>query len=624
MTDDSIVRFINEAREESERARDTRMKRNRANREAYLGHQDWSAKIKGQSREFLPKTSSALEQLAAFIKRSMVSLGDWFSAEAPKDAPLDSWDIQRLLKDYVDNLPNGSGQYQSLATRLGDGVKSGALESLIILKCTGRFHPTRRVEADENGRPRVVENTPGVWRPNIELVRSEDYYPDPSGNNLYEIHRVERDLHDVIAMSEGDNPIYDPEAVQQLVGTYQERPEDEERREVERGQDETHQPAFRKKVVIDEFWGTILNEDGTVKHRNVVAAIANDSIEIRPPEDNPWWHGESPFVVSPLHRVPHSVWHKALYDDAVGLNFAINELFNLMLDGGIASVWGIRQVRAHYLENPEQISEGIPQGQTLVLREDAPEGAKAVENVENPGQVPQDAMVMLQTLDREFNVSALTNEIKLGNLPQKEVRATEVVESIQGQSSVMDSVTGDLENDVIEPTLRKTWLNMVQHFDALDAGAVMGQIDQKKAVAMFRMADAERFALFFQGSQFKVTGLSETMRRSRDFQKMMAVFQAAGSNPLMMRSFMRAGFSGQKMLQTIFRALNFDPEHFRDTEGQEGTPEEQQRDIASIQQVLGSGGGREALNSEAIGEGGLASDIRQNADPSMAGEAGNQ
>ena len=70
-------------------------------------------------------------------------------------------------------------------------------------------------------------------------------------------------------------------------------------------------PAFRKRVVLHEFWGTLLDNRGRVIAERQVATMANDRYLIRPPEDNPFWHGQSPFVCAPLVRVPFSVrWNR--------------------------------------------------------------------------------------------------------------------------------------------------------------------------------------------------------------------------------------------------------------------------------------------------------------------------
>ena len=43
-----------------------------------MGLQDWSGKVKGQSREFIPKTPIAVDQLCFFVKKALTGFGDWF------------------------------------------------------------------------------------------------------------------------------------------------------------------------------------------------------------------------------------------------------------------------------------------------------------------------------------------------------------------------------------------------------------------------------------------------------------------------------------------------------------------------------------------------------------------
>ena len=87
-----------------------------------------------------------------------------------------------------------------------------------------------------------------------------------------------------------------------------------------------------------------------------------------------------------------------------------------MFDGGIASVWGVRQVRRNLIRNSESLSSGIPAGQVVEIDDTTPEGVKVVETV-SQGQVPPDSLAMFNLLDREFQQSALTNDVRLGNLP---------------------------------------------------------------------------------------------------------------------------------------------------------------------------------------------------------------
>lgn len=563
--DDEVIRAIQVYRNESEDARWERLERNRKNRDVFLGRQDWSHKQEGQSAEFIPKVGIAIEQMTAFIRRGMIQFGDWFSVELDETAQqlVGEQDVIDITNCFFNNLWAPNNQSTNIFNVVGDAVKNGFLESLIILKVHGASVTTREIMVEpptDEGEESDVEFTDVErWRLRIDLVRPEDYYPDPTGNGLYEIHRVERDLHEVVEAAEAG--IYDMEAVRELIGTDHTRPEDEERGAEAQDQQEPTTPSFRKRVVLDEFWGTLLAEDGTVKHRNVVATVANEKHLIRKPEPNPFWHQESPFVVGPLIRVPWSVWHKALFDHGCDLNMAINEIFNLILDGGMATVWGIKQVRLEDLEDPGQVAGGIPQGETLAVKSTLPHGMKVLENV-TEGEVPQDAMAVYEFLNREFNQAVLTNDLKLGALPSKQVLATEVLEASQSQSVTLDGVIADLETNIMEPLVRKAWLTILQNADDIPAQEWLGMTSRMTAEIMESADPAERFQLFNRSCAFKVNGLSSTVARARDFQKIMALMQAVQVNPALFQAFMLE-FSPQRTLRAMIKALNLNPKDLK-------------------------------------------------------------
>lgn len=556
----SVITAINQCRRESESARMSRMSRNDRNWDTYLGRQDFSHKQSGQSAEFLPKVPVSVEQMAALIKRGMIQFGDYFSIDVDQQLGeiIDGSQIRGIYKPFLDDLWGPNNNPSAFSTHVSDGVKQALLKSLLIFKVHGGLMTRRKFdfERDMEGEAHVRVNEVDEWHLRIDLVRVEDYYPDPSGNGLYEIHRVERDFHEVQQMA--DEGIYSKSAVKQLEGHDNDRADDEKLAERDRNQDETDNPSFRKRVVLDEFWGTLLDNEGRVAHRNVVATVANGKYLIRPPEPNPFWHQESPFCVAPLIRVPHSVWHKAIYDHASDLNLAINEMFNLMLDGGMAAVWGIKQLRIEDLEDPSQIEGGIRQGQTLAVKQTLPHNAKVLETV-SEGDVPKDAMAVFEFLNREFTSAAMTNELKMGALPPKQVLATEVLESSQSQNLMLDGIVVDLEV-LMANVLRKGFLCLLQNADQVPEVAFTGAVEKKIALMIMRAKPEERFALFAGRTQFRVSGLSATMTRALDFQKVMALLQAVGTNPMLLQAFM-AEFSPKKTLRHLMTTLNVNSEN---------------------------------------------------------------
>ncbi|PWT71718.1 MAG: hypothetical protein C5B59_17215 [Bacteroidetes bacterium] len=567
-----VVQAIRQFWTEAETARKTRIKQNTVNWYAYMGQQDWSGKVKGQSREYIPKTSIAVEQVAAFIHKALVAFGDWFQVVIPdpiKDkVPLTGGQISDILKFYINHLPDGENNTTTFDIRLSDAIKVGLLQSLMIFKVHGISKLERRhhmEEGDVSISPitnRVTKGPPHLsveererWHLQIDLIRGEDYYPDPSGEGLYEIHKVERDLHKIIELAE--QGIYDKEAVDQLVNSY-EREAQERRKDSDRGQERATPPSFRKKVVLMEFWGTLLNAEGRVAHKNCVATVANNLYLIRKPEPNPFWHGESPFVVCPLTRVPFSVWHKAVYDGASGLNFALNELFNLIIDGGISAVWGIKEITPEWLENPEEVSGGIAQGATIAVKAEKPANEPAL-RVSQTGNVPQDAMAVYEAINREFNLASFTNDLRLGQMPSKNVKATEVMQGQQGNSDIIDAVASLVEQQCIEKILRKSWLCILQDADQLLSEDLVSAIGAMSAVTFRKMTPEQRFAAFAPYSSIKVNGLTAVLQKMQGFQKFAALMQIVMNNPLLLQAFMKK-FSGDKAVEFLMRCLNINPE----------------------------------------------------------------
>ena len=595
----SIISAINEYRIESEDARRTRRWKNDRNWDAFLGKQDWRHKQEGQSTEFLPKVPVSVEQLAALVKRGMIQFGDWFSIEVDNTLQevVDGAQIRTILKCFLDDLWGPNNTKNQLTTVVSDAVKQALLKSLFIIKTHGSLR-TKRTFNFERGEGTLATEEAEEWQLRVDLVRFEDYYPDPTGAGLYEIHRVERDLHEILDQS-GEGKMYDETAVKQLINQSFTRPEDEELSDRDRNQDESTEPGFRKRVVLDEFWGTILNRDGTVAHRNVVATVANGRYLIRPPEPNPFWHQESPFDVMPLIRVPHSVFHKALFDHASDLNLAINELFNLMLDGGMAAVWGIKQLRLEDLEDPGQVAGGVRQGTTLVVKQTLPHNAKVLETVAE-GDVPRDALAVYQALDREYNTAAMVNELKLGALPPKQVLATEILESSQSQNLMLDGIIADLEV-LMSSVLRKSWLNILQNADDIPEGTFKTVADRKVGLLLMRASPEERFALFAGKCAFKVFGISGTLTRALDFQKIMALLQATTVNPMLFQAFMLR-FSPNRTLDRLLTTLNINPETIQKTPEELQNAQQEMERVAGAAQLISQG----PRNAEG-GPGGVAS-----------------
>jgi hypothetical protein len=606
--DRDIINTILAFRHEAHNARTRRIALNERNRRAYENTQDWGHKIQGQSKEFLPKTAETVDQFGAFIKRALIQFGDWFSIEA-KNTPISEDSVRELLKAYLMALPEGENTCLPFSTKVSDGVRDALLETTMIFKIHG-YPVLKRDYVAGGGEDEDLEiRESRQWRLQIDLLPFHDYYKDPTGRGLYELHSVERDFHDVKRLAEAG--IYDLSVVRSIQEDF--RKQQDERRPEEKDRNPNYDPYHRKRVTITEFWGTLLDADGEIIGEKVFCAVANDKYLIRKPEPFPFWHGESPFVEIPIMRLSHTVFHKALYDDVVPINLALNELFNLMLDGGLASVWGVKQVRADMLEDPTQISNGIAQGMSLSIKEEVPEGMKVVEQVVT-GDVPAEAMGMYQVLDREFNASAKTSDLKMGLLPPRQVKATEVVEASQSQAVVLDSLIGEMERK-LEQVLWKAMTTILQFADNIDVGDLINTMSQDDLITFIQMTPAQRFAQFTKRTSIRVFGLSATLARARDFQRILAIVQVASQNPLLLPAFVRQ-VNPDKLLERLWKITNLNADDFR------RKPEDIQ-DLAAdmqiwqmfqqVEQSIAQGGGQGVLNTDASGEPGIPAETNAEA-----------
>jgi hypothetical protein len=563
LSDSTLITCMTNYRQEAETARLDRITQNRVNFDCYHLRQDWSYKTEGQSREFLPKQAMAVEQAANFLQQGLTDMGDWFKVE-PEPGLLE--DAMKVKPKTVYLLTNRGLQKTGFMNKVGDAAKLGLIGSLMIAKVGGKYvnKPIYRAENRmKNGsiKKTLVRAEDKVWELDISLIRQQDYYPDPTGRKLYEMQDIYMDYYDVESLAKGKDAIYDLAAVKQLQGeSGSQTPENEMDKARETGQNTTFS-GYRKQIKLTEIWGNILDEDGNLAYENVVCTIANDRVVIQKPTPNPFWHQESPFVACAIITVPHSVWGKALMDAPTMLNRAGNEMFNLVLDGGMMAVHGIKQIRKHWLDDESQVDNGIPPGTTLAVNSQCPPGGTALERVDT-STVPTDGLNVLNLLNQEFNVSALTNDLRMGVASFRAVKATEVVEASNTITSMFSgmakNIEGEEDSGFITPILQKAWKVIAQNINDMDSNEVKALLGERVAAELLAMGNEELFAETVQGARFKTFGISATLNKQKDFTKLTAMLQTIGASEVLTEEFMKKYDFG-KILTEILRSLDINP-----------------------------------------------------------------
>lgn len=554
--DTHVLNWIRSCRSEAEESKRERMDKNTVNFDMYHMKQDYSHKADGQSKEVLSKQAMAVEQISSFFQQALVDIYEWWRVD-----PTNKLKEQTMVMKPAEIFAITDNQLTkaNIYSHVGQGVKSGLLGALIISKVHGTLVNKPKFEVKKKGKgknqtKRVVKKEDKAWQLKLDLVRQRNYYPDPNGDGLYEIEDMWMDFHEIKALSEGPDAIYDSVIVNQLSRSMSNDAEDEQRKHNETDQTSNPTHTHRSRIKLTEFWGTVLDDKGEIMFENIVATMANDTHLIRRPEPNPNWHQKSPYVIGALIEVPHAVWPKAMMDAPTRNNILVNEMYNLMVDGAMAASHDIKQVRMDYLEDPNQVANGIKPGATIGVNSSAPPGARVIETV-TTGNVPPEAFNMLGIANQEFNASALTNDLRQGILPDREIKATAVVEASQTITSVFNGMAKNIESKWIQDILTKAWMVTAQNYDKLDIEETKELIGEQRTLEISQLDPEDVFAETVNGIKFKAYGITQILQRGGDFRKWTTLLQTIGASPIFQEAFAKEN-SFERLLSEIMSSLD--------------------------------------------------------------------
>jgi hypothetical protein len=551
-----IVETTCNYKREATQASQSRVAQNKENYDMFHLKQEWGHKIAGQSKEFLPRQMMAVEQLTQFLHQGTVDLQDFFTVEpmpAVKNPIFSKDEAQKCVAFHLEKA-----DFYNLSQ---DAIKTGLLSALMIAKVY-----VKQVQSPRYTTRKKSDGSYGLYRKKkthsqicLEILRFKDYFEDPTGEGLYKIHAYEKDLWDVKQEAKLYPEIYDMKEIEKLSAGVQSVGDATERAR-ENGQDSTSS-GFRKRVQIDECWGSIIDSEGNILHERVTWKVANDQFLIQPPIPFPSWANEDPFVKGALIRVPHSTLHRALMDAPTKLNKAMNEIFNLIIDGGIQSVFGIKQVRENWLDDPSQIADGIYPGMTLKASQSCPPQMKVLERIDTGG-ASNEGTAAFELASNEFNQGALTNEARSGLVQSPQAKATAIVESGQTITSIFAGVGKGAEAAFFEPLFRKVFHLHCQEFKNFNPEDMTALLGEAKMKNLEKISDKQIFSKTVNGHIFRVYGISRTLSKIKDFRKLTSLLQSIAQSPTLMEAFVKR-YNFTKLLDQIMRALEIDTDSIK-------------------------------------------------------------
>lgn len=557
-SEDKVVQYVLACRDESDSARQDRLTLTRDNYDQYHLKHDFSHKQPGQSQEVLSKQKMATETTKSFFQQALMKADEWWKCE-----PADGSDGTALMITPAEiyKLTNHKMMQAELYSHIGNCVQAALLSAVCTTKVHGCLKPKPKFVARTKGKGKSYKKwlekiDDKTWHLKYDLIRHENYFPDPTGSKLYEIEECFLDLHVVKALSEEPYNIYDKAAVSELK-PWANVDLDEEKKARETGQNPRASTA-RPQVKITEFWGTVVDrESGDILFENVVITLANDNQLIRKPTPNDLWHQRTPLIAAALLEVGNSVWHTALMDAGTKHNRAQTEIYNLMLDAAMQSIHNVKQLRVDDLDDPKQIAGGILPGVTLKVRSSLPPGAKVMEAV-TTGNIPPEVITMFNLAGQEGNASMLTNDLRSGVMPFRQVKATEVVEASNTITSVFEGISLNVEQKLVKPILELSWMTVAQNWDLIDKEEFVALFGKERGEQLSQIEPEDIFANTVSGIKFHVFGLSLALSKAADFRKYTTLLQTIGASEALIEAFLQAGGDWGKLLMAIMRSLDID------------------------------------------------------------------
>ena len=378
-TDADLIKYLQSCYAEADAAKREREDLTKANYDGFHLRHDFSHKTEGQSREVLSKIRMAVQQTSSFFQQALADITEWFSIEFKDDTV--GKDALLITPSEAQKLLEYQLEQANYFSHVGLSIQRALLGGLMITKPHGKLVPKPKFRLKTEGKGKslkknVVAVEDKTWKLDFARIRNDDWFPDPSGNNMYIIEEMDIPLHVIKQRAKGDDAIYDMDKVKELSTNQTEDTYRQHEKNQETGQNSYIEHGnHRSMVKIREYWGDVVSDDGELLYENVVFTVANDNTLIRKPTGNPLWHQMKPYISTPLLEVDGAVWPIALMDAATKHNHTMIEMLNLILDAAFKKVHSPSQIRVLDLANPEQVADGIKPGTALKVKSSLPVGA---------------------------------------------------------------------------------------------------------------------------------------------------------------------------------------------------------------------------------------------------------
>lgn len=510
----------------------------------YRGTEDYSDKQDWQSKIALPKAFNTVKQATNIIKRLLsTSKHPWrIDPVNPDDmiARLRAEQKTELVRYFLDK----AGFYSAF----GEGLECGFILGLGVWKLRWTMKPRTRTQTETaidpaSGMPvqQLIRETISEGCLDLAVVDPYNFYWLP-GSKLNSfvgtIEDVEMPKWRLLQLAaegmfgpEGTakvkalGPMKIDEADRQSYLRWTERPATAAGGSDNAGSGSTDPSSI---VKLTEYFGPIVEADGTVSEPNGHVVIANDSVVLKKGR-NGFWHGKPPYVAfSPL-MLPFRTEGVGLVEMVRAIDRALNKLANLSVDTLLFRLMPVFEMSPDAYENPEDFQTGLTPGK--IFRRNVQylgqEGLRPIEFAD----ISQGAIAVQAALDRAHQEGALVSEIQQALPRYRGVQtATETEAKQANQDSFFGSMAVDIEKLAVSPLVEMADDLISQFLDTAADPRVASILGMH--VKYLQSLSREEVMEMVTGDYIvKATGISEQLEKAEMLQNLVQFMNLVGQNP---------------------------------------------------------------------------------------------
>jgi hypothetical protein len=465
----------------------------------YYEQYDFSRKQAWQSKISMPRTFATVEAAVALYSAGLIPSDQWFRiVDSLSKDDARGFALEQVMRPVI----RSTGFYEQLRLGLMSGFLGGLIPTKVGVDSRGPIHyPVHQ-----------------LWDPlDVKL--------DWSGRNRFLVLESEVDGYTLREWAKSG--LFEEERVEQAIksspaGNLRDRQSSWDR----------VWPGLHCR----EFWGDLVDDDGTLLMANCTFMVINGSVLLRRPIENPFDHGSPPIVLGAPLRVPYRVWAPSMMEHVAGLARMFTELANAVMDATLfASVqayqYDVARVR------PADLRRGIYPGKMFAVTD--LQMGPGIERFE-AGKVPSDSLGVMNMLDQEMQRDTGITEHTTGTeAPGSGGRKTarEVLTRHTQSMGIIRSMAHDLEVTYLEPLLNMT-LSVFAQVTARNPRVFL-QPDIRKvigmnaALALQLLDEQSRTDVLTKGIRHQARGISSSISVNEDLQRLLGFAEMAAKVPEM-------------------------------------------------------------------------------------------